>query len=106
MNFFATINFIGILFAFYLGNLVYLRDPPNKLNRIFYLNILMVVFTGLVESFRLNAPDEHWAIIWNNISCVWPFFPFIFLKFVLVLSENKLDKKSTFIYSQMNSIMV
>ncbi len=96
MNYFAVINLAGILFAFYLGNVVYLRDPSNKLNRIFFVNILLMVYTGFIEYFRLTASNIYWVSFWNKASFIWPFFPVIFLKFVLILSNHDLNRNKKF----------
>jgi PAS domain S-box-containing protein len=91
MYFYAIVNLLGIVVALFFGIYVYTRDSYNRLNRLFFVYTLVYVYTGLSEFLRLTAVDESWAFVFHKASFLWPFLPVIFLKFVLVLSENKLS---------------
>ena len=96
MYFFLIANLFGIVVALFLGIFVYTRDSYNKLNRLFLFNTLVAVYTGLAEFLRLSAVDQSWAVIFHKASFLWPLFPVIYLKFVLVFSENRLNSNKIF----------
>lgn len=88
MNIFALVDFINIFLAVYIGAFVYAKDTSSKLNQLFLLNCLLAAYTGFCEYFRLTAPDESTALMWNKASFVWPFFPYAYTLFAMYLTNS------------------
>lgn len=96
MNVFAILDFTNIFIAVYLGAFILGKDTSSKLNRIFFYNCLMAAYTAYCEYFRLTAANEYVALFWHRISFLWPFFPAVFTKLTMILTDNKYEYKLSF----------
>ncbi len=92
MRLFAFIDILGMLIAALIGSYIFAKDSYSRINKIFFINTLLVIYTSLCEYFFITAPDIAWATFWQKISILWPFFPAIFLQFVMALTNSRMDK--------------
>ncbi len=90
MNLFAFLNIINVPVAVFLGTIIYSQSQSNKLNRIFFVLMLMTAYTAFCEYFRLTAADLETAMFWLKASLIWPFFSAVLLLFVLNLTGNNI----------------
>jgi PAS domain S-box-containing protein len=90
MNFFAVSDLVNVFIAVFLGVEVHSKNPSNKLNKIFFVNAMIVSYTALCEYFRLSAISESVALFWYKASFVWPFLPFMLLGIILQIAGSKL----------------
>jgi PAS domain S-box-containing protein len=73
----------------FMGNLVLIRNPRERLNRIFFILCMVVAVWSFIEfEFRM-ADDFNEALTWMRISFFWPLPAAILLHFVLVFTGHQ-----------------
>ncbi len=76
-----------------LGLLVFLNRPKQRLNQIFALYSLAIVWWSCLEAFVIGSPNQHTANLWSYIE--WPGVFLIaptFLHTILLASEQTKGK--------------
>ncbi len=98
MHFFAFTDILAIFIAAGTGGYILAKNSAGGLNKIYFLINLFISFTAFSEFFFVTSPSSQLAEIWQKISFLWPFLPFLYLKFILILTGDKLNnnKKANF----------
>ncbi len=95
MYFFPFTDILTIFIAASAGSYILAKNSSSRLNQVYFLINLFIAYTAFCEFFYVASPSFHLANIWQKISFVWPFLPFLYLKFIMVLAGDKLNKNKT-----------
>lgn len=92
MQIFAWLSLLGTLIIMLIGQTVMIRDPKNRLNRLFFLFCVLGAFNAFAEYGYRSAETAALAEIWLRASSFW-----VFLLPVLAHFIAEFDKDGGFV---------
>ncbi len=99
MSYFAIISIAtSITIAFWAG-FIYSKNPKNKVNILFFLLSLSLVYWSFTEFFTRHTDSAETAYLWLKLNFQWSFSIALLLHFVLVFTNNLKKKYRLYILS-------
>jgi len=94
----AFISFASFLVYVYLGTIVYLRNPDNALNRVFFIFSIIIVYTGLTDFLMRISESYASAFFWYRVGILWHLAISALIHFILVFIRWPGKKYDKWIY--------
>jgi len=89
---------VAFVFAFFLGNLVYHKNPKKLLNRMYLLVCVLDGYWALAEYSYRSAHNYETVLFWFRVGVLWPFAIAVPLHFVLIFTGHYRLLKNRLIY--------
>jgi PAS domain-containing protein len=99
MNIFALISLISFVTIIYLVNLVYFENRKSPVNQVFALLCIAEACLAFFEFMVRQAESPATALLWLELSSVWPMIIAFLAHFTLQFTGSKLLKYRLTCYS-------
>ena len=87
--FFAILSIAASLVSFFMGTMVFLKNPRGRQNIVFLFLCYVLAFWGFTEFHTRIAGSAGDAHTWIHINFFWPFSTALLLHFVLVFTQKQ-----------------
>jgi PAS domain S-box-containing protein len=98
MNSQALISLSAFLIYVYLGTVVYLKQPENALNRVFFIYSILTVYTCFTDFQMRLAESFAMALFWFRVGTFWHILLVALLHFVFVFTRLAQRKRFYLVY--------
>lgn len=85
---FSVLSISSAIIAFFMGSMVFVKNPRSPLNTVFLLMCYSVSYWGFTEYHYRSANDFDLATFWLHMNFIWPFAAALALNFALIFTEK------------------
>lgn len=94
----AVFDVLIALSSIVIGSFVFIKNPRNSINNIFYFLMLTVAIWSFIEIQSVLSTNLNMFLFWDNFDFVWMLTIMMFLHFSLSYTNSSLLKNNYFLY--------